>query len=113
MRALDFATLTATTLATASVPASAAQIVENFTISLSGETDQHFLSTPFDLFDPSLGTLLSVGENVTGSPTWDPGDSSEQLLLVLAKTGASQFFFDFRQRRSSHQRQLERRWGRQ
>jgi hypothetical protein len=93
MRALAFMTLTAGILATAPVSAFAAQIVENFTIDVTGDVDQNFLSTPFDLFDPSLGTLLGVAENVTGSPTWDPGDSSEQLLLVLAKTGVSQFIF--------------------
>jgi hypothetical protein len=91
MRAFAFMTLTAGILATA--PASAAQIVENFTISVSGDADQHFFSTPFDLFDPSLGTLLSVAESVTGSPTWNPADSGDQLLLVLTLTGVSQFIF--------------------
>jgi hypothetical protein len=86
-------TLAAGILATAAVPASAAQIVETFTISVSGDADQHFLSTPFDLFDASMGTLTSVSESVSGSLTWDPGDPGEQLLLALAKTGASQFFF--------------------
>jgi hypothetical protein len=93
MRTLAFIALTAGVLATASAPASAAQFVENFTISVSGETDQHFLSSPFALFDPKLGTLLQVGESVTGPLTWSPGDSGERLLLVLGKTGASQFFF--------------------
>ena len=93
MRTLAFATLTAGILATVSAPASAAQLVENFTISVSGDADQHFLSSPFDLFDPSLGTLTGVSESVSGSLTWDFGDTGQTLLLVLAKTGASQFFF--------------------
>jgi hypothetical protein len=92
MRAFAFIA-TAGLLATASAPASAAQIVENFTISVSGDADQHFLSSPFDLFDPSLGTLTGVSESVSGSLTWDFGDTGQTLLLVLAKTGASQFFF--------------------
>jgi hypothetical protein len=93
MRTFALKTLTAGILAMAAIPATAAQIVETFTIPVSGEPDQHFLSTPFDLFDPSLGTLLGVSESVSGSLTWDPGDGGEQLLLALAKTGASQFFF--------------------
>jgi hypothetical protein len=93
MRALAFIALTAGILATASVPASAAQIVEDFTISVSGALDTHFLSTPFVLFDPKLGTLLSVSESVTGPLTWSPGASGQELLLVLGKTGTSQFFF--------------------
>jgi hypothetical protein len=51
-RTLAFIALTAGVLATVSAPASAAQFVENFTISVSGDADQHFLSTPFDLFRP-------------------------------------------------------------
>jgi hypothetical protein len=92
MRALAFATLSAAIVTTASSPASAASFVEDFTISVSGEADQNFLSSPFALFDPKLGTLLQVAEAVTGPLTWSPGDSNEQLLLVLGKTGTSQFF---------------------
>src|SRR5882757_2321354 len=55
-------------LSTAAVPASAAQIVADFTVNVSGSADQDYLSTPFDLFDPSLGTLTSVTETVTGPP---------------------------------------------
>ena len=93
MRTLAFIALTAGVLGTASAPTSAAQLVENFTIGVSGDADQHFLSSPFDLFDPSLGTLMGVSESVSGSLTWDFGDTGQTLLLVLAKTGASQFFF--------------------
>jgi hypothetical protein len=92
MRAFALMTLTAGLLGTMSAPASAAQIVETFTISASGAPDQNFLSTPFDLFHPSLGTLTSVGESVSGSLTWTPGASDQELLLVLGKTGTSQFF---------------------
>jgi hypothetical protein len=93
MRTLAFITLTAGLLATVSAPASAAQIVENFNISVSGDADQLFLSTPFDLFHPSLGTLASVNESVSGSLTWSPGASGQELLLALGLTGATQFFF--------------------
>jgi hypothetical protein len=93
MHTLAFIALTAGVLATASAPASAAQIVEDFTIGVSGDADQNVLSTPFDLFDPSLGTLTGVAESVTGSLTWDFGeDIGQTLLLALQKTGASQFF---------------------
>jgi PEP-CTERM motif len=93
MRAFSLIMLTAALLATASVPVSAAQIAEDFTISVSGDSDQHFLSTPFDLFDPSLGTLLSAGEFVTGPLTWDFGDANgTPLFLSLRKTDAFQSF---------------------
>ena len=78
---------------TALAPASAASFVEDFTISVSGEADQNFLSSPFALFDPKLGTLLSVNESVSGSLTWEFGnDTGDTLLLASGKTGASQFF---------------------
>jgi hypothetical protein len=48
MRAFALITLTAVILATAPVAASAAQIVEIFTISVLGDADQHFLTTPLD-----------------------------------------------------------------
>ena len=111
MRAFAFITLTAGLLATASAPASAAQIVENFTISVSGDADQLFLSTPFDLFDPSLGTLTGVSESVSGSLTWSPGDSDQELLLALAKQARASFSSVRSGRFSSHQRQSERRGG--
>jgi hypothetical protein len=93
MRALAFATLTAGILTTAFAPASAATFVEDFTISVFGDADQNFLSSPFALFDPKLGALLSVSESVTGPLTWNFGDSlGDTLLLAMGKTGASQFF---------------------
>jgi hypothetical protein len=91
MRSFSCLTLAAGLLAIAA-PVSAATIVENFTISVSGDADTNYLSTPFDLFDPSFGTLTGVAESVTGSLTWNFGDDTgETLLLALAKTGASQF----------------------
>jgi hypothetical protein len=87
MRAFAFFMLTTGLLATASAPIFAARIVETFTISVSGDADQHFMNSPFDLFDPSLGTLTGVAESATGSLTWDFGeDAGETLLLALAKT---------------------------
>ncbi len=58
------------------VTASGAQIVESFTISVSGEADQNFLRTPFDCASERL-------------PSW-PG-------LVQDKPGHDAFF---RRRRS-------------
>jgi hypothetical protein len=91
MRTFALKTLTAGILAMAAIPATAAQIVETFTIPVSGEPDQHFLSTPFDLFDRSLGTLLGVSESVSGSLTWDPGDGGEQLFLRWRKRARASF----------------------
>jgi hypothetical protein len=59
-RTLAFITLTARVLATAPLRASATQIVEDFAISVSGDADQHFLSTPFDLFRPLDGDRCSA-----------------------------------------------------
>jgi PEP-CTERM motif len=82
-------------LSTMAVPASAAQIVANFTVNVSGSADADYLSTPFDLFDPSLGTLTSVTETVTGPLTWLPGDPGEELRLVSSLSGTGQVFFAF------------------
>lgn len=92
MRALAFVTLTAGILTTALGPASAASFVENFTISVSGGTDTHFLSSPFARFDPKLGTLLGVSESVSGPLTWSPGDLGETLLLVLQRQARASSF---------------------
>jgi hypothetical protein len=92
MRAFALATFAAGILATAPVPASAAQIVRNFTITISGSTDQDFDSTQFPKFDQSLGTLTKVNESLTGSATWSPGDPGEILTFILQSTSASQHF---------------------
>ena len=92
MRTLAFIALTAGVLATASAPASAAQIVKTFTISVSGDADQHFLSSPFDLFDPSLGTLTGVSESVSGSLTWDFGDTGQTHLALCWRRRARASF---------------------
>src|ERR1700722_19345053 len=77
-------------LAIAPGPASAAQIVADFTISVSGSGDENYLSTPFDLFDPSLGTLTLVTETITGPLTWLPTDPGEGLRLTTLLTSAAQ-----------------------
>jgi hypothetical protein len=92
MRMFAIVAFAGAVLTTAAVPASGAQIVENFTISVSGSADQEFLGTPFMSFDPSLGTLQGVAESITGSLTWFPSDPGEQLLFVAELTSASQFF---------------------
>jgi hypothetical protein len=92
MRAFAFFMLTGGLLATAPAPVLAAQIVETFTISVSGDADQHFMNSPFDLFDPSLGTLTGVAESVTGWLTWDFGeDTRDTLLLAPAKMARARF----------------------
>jgi hypothetical protein len=91
MRTLAFIALTTGLLATVSAPASAAQIVEDFTISVSGDADQHFLSSPFDLFDPSLGTLTGVSESVSGSLTLDLATLGKRSCLCWRRRARASF----------------------
>ena len=67
MRTFAYNTLTAGIPPIAPISASAAQIVESFAISVRGNADQHFLSTPFDVCDPLMGTLLGVKDVVSRS----------------------------------------------
>ena len=87
MRKLTLMTLIAGVLATASIPASAATIVEDFEFSIGSSTNQDYLSTTFAGFDPALGTLTSVTLFVTGSLRWSAGDGlrppSKNLQLFL------------------------------
>jgi PEP-CTERM motif len=85
-----YAFLAAATAILLAAPASAAVIVENFTIDISGDTNRDILSSPFPGFDPSLGTLLSVAESASGSTTWTPGGRSADLLMLLQRTLAIQ-----------------------
>jgi hypothetical protein len=77
-------------LATTAVPASAAQIVADFTINVSGTGDDDYVSTPFDLFNPSLGQLTLVTESITGPLTWSTNNPGEQLQLIAMLTSAGQ-----------------------
>ena len=82
MRASALATLAAA-LATTPFLASAAQLVQGFNITISaGPLERTFNSTPFDLFDPSTGTLQSVTASVSGSLVWDTGDAVTSELTV-------------------------------
>ena len=82
MRASVLATLAAA-LATTPLSASAAQLVEGFNVTISaGPLERTFNSTPFDLFDPSMGTLQSVTASVSGSLVWDTGDAVTSELTV-------------------------------
>jgi hypothetical protein len=92
MRAFAFLTLAGGILATAPVPASAAQIVEDFTISISGSTDQDFDSTQFAQFNPLLGVLTSIQESVTGSATWLTSFPGDTLILNTKLIPSSQMF---------------------
>jgi hypothetical protein len=92
MRAFAFLTLAGGILATAPVPASAAQIVENFTISISGSTDQDFEGTSFAQFNPLLGVLTSIQESVTGSATWLTSFPGDTLILNTKLIPSSQMF---------------------
>ena len=82
MRASVLATLAAA-LATTPLSASAAQLVQGFNVTISaGPLERTFNSTPFDLFDPSMGTLQSVTASVSGSLVWDTGDAVTAELTV-------------------------------
>jgi hypothetical protein len=82
MRASVLATLAAA-LATTPLSASAAQLVQGFNVTISaGPLERTFNSTPFDLFDPSMGTLQSVTASVSGSLVWDTGDAVTSELTV-------------------------------
>ena len=82
MRAAVLATLAAA-LATTPLSASAAQLVQGFNVTISaGPLERTFNSTPFDLFDPSMGTLQSVTASVSGSLVWDTGDAVTSELTV-------------------------------
>ena len=82
MRASVLAALAAA-LATTPLSASAAQLVRGFNITISaGPLERTFNSTPFDLFDPSMGTLQSVAASVSGSLVWDTGDAVTSELTV-------------------------------
>jgi hypothetical protein len=73
MRAFAFFMLTGGLLATAAAPVFAAQIVETFTISVSVDADQHFMNSPFDLFDPfarDLNGRRRVGDRVAHLGFW-------------------------------------------
>ena len=82
MRAAVLATL-ATALATTPFSASAAQLVQGFNVTITaGPLERTFNSTPFDLFDPSMGTLQSVAAFVSGSLLWDTGDAGTSELTM-------------------------------
>ena len=91
---LPYVALAAGSLAAASGPASAAtrEINQNFTIPLSGSATQSFQIPSFDQFDPSLGTLLSVNESVTGSVTWSPNADAQFLSLSILTIDARESF---------------------
>jgi PEP-CTERM motif len=77
MRAFAFVALTGGFIAAAApIEASANTMTESFTIDISGSTNQLFPSTPFAGFDPSLGTLTSATQSLTGSTTWTPSEST-------------------------------------
>ncbi len=82
MRAAVLATLAAA-LATTPLSASAAQLVQGFNVTITaGPLERTFNSTPFDLFDPSMGTLQSVAAFVSGSLLWDTGDAGTSELTM-------------------------------
>jgi hypothetical protein len=91
---LPYVALAAGSLAAASGPASAAtrEINQNFTIPLAGSATQSFQIPLFDQFDPSLGTLLSVNESVTGSVTWSPNADAQFLSLSILTIDARESF---------------------
>jgi hypothetical protein len=88
--------LAAATAILLAAPASAAVKVVDFTLSIGGSLGpdgrQTFSSSPFPGFDPSLGTLKTAAESISGSTTWLPDGHPAELIMVVARTGAEQLF---------------------
>jgi hypothetical protein len=101
MRRFACAALAAAILAGMSFHASAATIVEDFTIAIGGDADQNFLSSVFAGFDPSLGALTGAAISLSGSPTWTPGTppagASDEVFTValVSPFFAFQNYFSF------------------
>jgi opacity protein-like surface antigen len=99
MHAFAFVALAAAGLATAPIAASAATIMQSITIDIptAASSDDNFMSSTFEGFDPKIGTLTSAQVYLTGSLTWAPGSPigpfGAMLALILAPPiPASQVF---------------------
>jgi hypothetical protein len=88
-------------LSTASIPASAATIVEDFffLIGADASSDANYFSDMFPGFDPSLGTLTGATISLPGSLDWTPGPPIGHLppadtlhVDLLSPVLASQMF---------------------
>jgi hypothetical protein len=95
MRGFAFAALTAGVLAVAPLAASADTIMETFTIDISGDANQTFISSMFAGFDPSLGALMSATVSLTGSTTWTASSTPATLFMELLPPIPSSEFFSF------------------
>jgi hypothetical protein len=87
--------LAAATAILLAAPASAAVKVVDFTLfvggSLGPDGRQTFSSSPFPGFDPSLGTLKTAAESISGSTTWLPGGHPAELIGRFTNWGRATF----------------------
>jgi hypothetical protein len=82
MRAFTLAVLAAVGLAAGPVMASAATMVESFTIPFGGVITAVYTTVPG--FDPELGALEEASISVVGSTSWTPLSASSSLLINLS-----------------------------
>jgi hypothetical protein len=79
--------LAAATAILLAAPASAATKVVDFTLFIGGNLGpdgfRDFQSSLFPQFDPSLGTLISAADSVSGSTIWLPGGTGPELPATL------------------------------
>jgi PEP-CTERM motif len=82
MHATTLIALAAALLASTSLQASAATMVQDFTFDVTGPSQAAYVGI-LSLFDPKFGTLTSISETLSGSPTWTPGSSPATLSILL------------------------------
>jgi PEP-CTERM motif len=82
MRASALIASVAGILASTSLPASAATMVQDFSFDVTGPSQAAYIGI-LSLFNPQFGTLTSISETLSGSPTWTPGSSPATLSILL------------------------------
>jgi hypothetical protein len=82
MRTSTLIALVAGILASTSLQASAATMVQDFSFDVTGPSQAAYVGI-LSLFDPEFGTLTSISETLSGSPTWTPGSSPATLSILL------------------------------
>ena len=73
------------------IAARANTITQDFIVAISGRDSRDFLTSSFDKFNPSLGTLTSISQTLTGSTIWTAPPTAI-MFMTLFTTGAIQTF---------------------
>jgi hypothetical protein len=73
------------------IAARANTITKDFTVGISGRDNRNFPTSFFDKFNPSLGTLTSISQTLTGSTIWTAPPTAI-MFMTLFTTGAIQIF---------------------